>query len=136
MGFTEAVKISFRKYFDFSTRSLRSEYWFFTLFIQIIYLLAIIYSFFIEYLIDGEIFHSEVISDLLMLSTIIIFFIVSLGTTIPFIALCTRRLHDINRSGWWQLIALSIVGIFPLIYWISFKKGDENENEYGPHPLK
>jgi uncharacterized membrane protein YhaH (DUF805 family) len=37
----------------------------------------------------------------------------SLATLIPYIAVGTRRLHDVDRSGWWQLIAL-----IPLIGWI------------------
>ena len=28
-----------------------------------------------------------------------------------------RRLHDINKSGWWQLISLTGIGIFLLIVW-------------------
>jgi uncharacterized membrane protein YhaH (DUF805 family) len=39
--------------------------------------------------------------------------LVSLGTLHPYIAVTARRLHDTNRSGWWQLI-----GIIPLIGWI------------------
>ena len=42
----------------------------------------------------------------------------SLLTFIPSIAVATRRLHDVNKSGWWQLLMLTIIGIFPLIYWL------------------
>ena len=35
-----------------------------------------------------------------------------------------RRLHDVNRSGWWLLIALTLIGIIPLLYWGGFKKGE------------
>ncbi len=119
MGFIEAVKISFRKYFDFSSRSSRSEYWFFMLFLQIIYWFGVILYSFTEYLIVEQI-------------NIILLF----GLLIPHSTVCIRRLHDVNRSGWWGLIFLSIIGIFPLIYWMGFKKGDANENEYGHNPLK
>jgi len=37
----------------------------------------------------------------------------SLGTILPIIAAATRRLHDTNRSGWWQLISL-----IPIVGWI------------------
>ena len=43
---------------------------------------------------------------------------------IPFLAVSVRRLHDINRSGWWVLIP--IVELFFL-----FKKSDEGTNDYG-----
>ena len=49
----------------------------------------------------------------------------SLLTLIPSIAVATRRLHDVNKSGWWQLLMLTIIGIFPLIYWLLKKPIDE-----------
>ena len=55
------------------------------------------------------------------------FFILSLYIIIgfiPFLAVSVRRLHDINRSGWWVLIP--IVEIFFLC-----KKSDEGVNDYG-----
>ena len=39
--------------------------------------------------------------------------LVSLGTLLPSIAVGARRLHDIDKSGWWQL-----VGLIPFIGWI------------------
>jgi uncharacterized membrane protein YhaH (DUF805 family) len=30
---------------------------------------------------------------------------------------CARRLHDIGKSGWWNWICLTGIGIFLLIYW-------------------
>ena len=50
------------------------------------------------------------------------------------IALSVRRLHDINKSGWWLLIYLTIVGILLLFYW-ACSKGDADENVFGPDPL-
>ena len=40
---------------------------------------------------------------------------------IPAIAVTARRLHDINLSGWWQLIVLTIVGIPIYLYWLIIK---------------
>jgi uncharacterized membrane protein YhaH (DUF805 family) len=46
----------------------------------------------------------------------------------------TNRLHDINKSGWTQLIALiPLVGLI-VLYW-AVKKGDEAPNNYGPPPI-
>jgi uncharacterized membrane protein YhaH (DUF805 family) len=44
----------------------------------------------------------------------------SLATLLPSIAAAARRLHDTNRSGWWQLIVLvPVVGIIVLIVFLA-----------------
>ena len=43
--------------------------------------------------------------------------LVLLGTTIPVLAVGARRLHDLNKSGWLQLLAITIIGLIPLIIW-------------------
>jgi uncharacterized membrane protein YhaH (DUF805 family) len=45
-----------------------------------------------------------------------------------------RRLHDIGRSGWWVLIALTVIGIFVLLYW-ACKKGTPGPNSFGADPF-
>ncbi|MEM6851324.1 MAG: DUF805 domain-containing protein, partial [Pseudomonadota bacterium] len=55
----------------------------------------------------------------------------SLATLIPGIGLGVRRLHDIGRSGWWTLIAFTVIGLIPLIYW-ACQPGERSENRFGP----
>ena len=50
---------------------------------------------------------------------------------LPNTSLIIRRLHDINKSGWWMLLFFTIVGIIPMLYWLYFKEGDQSENNYG-----
>ncbi len=43
-----------------------------------------------------------------------------LAVLIPPFASCARRLHDINKSGWWQLMWFGVLLIFPgliLLWW-------------------
>ena len=54
----------------------------------------------------------------------------TLVNIIPNIALVTRRLHDVGRSGWWYLIVITVIGIIPFLYWVC-KKGDTGPNKYG-----
>ena len=55
---------------------------------------------------------------------------------LPGLSLTIRRLHDINKSGWNYLWILTIIGIFPIMYWTLFKAGDIDENKYGINPLR
>ena len=48
----------------------------------------------------------------------------------PSIAAGSRRLHDIGKSGWWQLISITIIGIIPLIIWFA-TEGTKKNNPYG-----
>jgi len=99
----------FNKYFDFETRSSRKEFWYWQLF-RILMFLSITYI------------ESFGLSGLLFISNFIFI--------IPEIAVSIRRLHDINKSGWWILLTFTIIGIIPLTYFYCIK-GDENNNDYG-----
>lgn len=125
MGFVQAVQSGFRNYVNFSGRASRSEAAYWLLFSALVSICTGI----IDAAIWGdELFESE--SGALntgSISGLILF--------LPGLTLSFRRLHDINKSGWNLLWALTIVGIFPLIYWTYFKPGDEGDNEYGSDPL-
>ncbi len=113
--FKEAIVRCFKKYVVFSGRASRAEYWYFILFIY--------GSAFLLGLLMGLIGVSESGSDSMA-------GILQLAVFLPSIAVATRRLHDTGRSGWWQLIVLTGIGFFVLLYWL-IKAGDEGENEYG-----
>ncbi|MCH7737772.1 MAG: DUF805 domain-containing protein [Chloroflexi bacterium] len=117
MTFTQAIPSGFRRYFDFKTRSSRSEYWWWTLFSILVSVAASI--------VDALLFGGTAILD--TVSTVCLF--------IPGIAVAARRLHDINRTGWWILIAFTIIGIFLLFYWY-LQPGDRGANDYGNDPLR
>ena len=50
-------------------------------------------------------------------------------TFVASIALTARRLHDSGKSGWWQLLYFTIIGIFLVLYWL-IRKGNSNKNSY------
>jgi uncharacterized membrane protein YhaH (DUF805 family) len=50
-------------------------------------------------------------------------------TFFPSLAVSIRRLHDINKSGWWVLLMFTLIGIIPLIYWACLPS-NMNENRY------
>lgn len=55
--------------------------------------------------------------------------IASYFTILPTLALGTRRLHDTGRSGWWQLLYLTVIGILVLIvFWAQESKTSINKD--------
>jgi uncharacterized membrane protein YhaH (DUF805 family) len=53
-------------------------------------------------------------------------------TALPAFAVGVRRLHDINRSGWWCLMCVTPLVIILIIFLC--KKSDESENQFGLNP--
>jgi len=100
---------------DFKTRASREEFWSFTLVNIIIMILLTI--------IDINIGTFDPQSGVGMLS-----FLYSLFVLIPSLAVGARRLHDINMSGWWQLLGIiPFGGIVLLILWALPSKDEGNK---------
>lgn len=102
-----------QKYADFTGRATRTQYWMFIL----IYILISIAASLLDFVIG-----ISLVSTLLALALLV-----------PSISIAARRLHDTDRSGWWQLIALiPLIGwIVLLVFLVQDSRGD---NEYGPNP--
>ena len=131
---TQAVTSVLSKYATFSGRAARSEYWWWALaYILILIVLGVIERNLLgsgsleTTAADGEVGVSVGLGLLGGLW--------SLATLVPGIAVIARRLHDIDRSGWWQLIALiPLIGWLILIVWLC-KRGTAGENRFGADPL-
>jgi len=118
----KAIECITQKYADFSGRASRSEYWLFALFL---FLANILFG--IIDLVIG--FNNKELSFGLLGG----FF--SLATIVPCLSVATRRLHDINKSGWWQLISIiPLIGGILMLIW-TCTKGTEGSNDYGANPL-
>jgi uncharacterized membrane protein YhaH (DUF805 family) len=115
MGFGQAISAGFSNYVNFSGRACRSEYWYWILFIVIADIVAVIID---------QALGMQLVTGLFGLVTII-----------PNIAIAIRRLHDLDRTGWWILL-----GFIPLVGWIILliwyvSKGTDGPNRFGPDPL-
>jgi len=100
MNFGQAISTCMGKYVTFSGRASRSEFWWF-------YLFTIILSWGAT-LVDAAMFG---------VGTGILSGLVSLAIALPSLAAGSRRLHDVGKSGWWQLLILTVIGIILLIVW-------------------
>jgi len=114
MNFGQAVQSVLAQYAVFRGRARRSEYWWFALFNFIVSLVAS--------LVDRAI------------GAPILQIIVGLALLVPSLAVGVRRLHDIDRSGWWLFLGLiPLVGAIILIVWFC-KDSQPGQNTYGPSP--
>ena len=115
------VLTSLKDFIKFNGRSCRTESRYFLMFNIIIGLTAGLID-----MIMG--FTIEIISGI---PTLILSEITRGILILPNLSLGIRRLHDINKSGWWMLLFFTIVGLIPMFYWLYFKEGDQSENNYG-----
>jgi uncharacterized membrane protein YhaH (DUF805 family) len=142
MTFLESIKTCLDKYATFSGRASRSEYWWFVLFWIIGgFVLDMIFSIDLPVNSNGvagkELLSGEHVN--VALRNPVAQWAQWIGNWllfIPFLSVAVRRLHDINRSGWWQLI-----NFFPFVGWIVFlywmiKKGTPGPNRFGEDPLQ
>ena len=132
MNFTDAVKAYFLKWNDFKSRSSRSEYWWATLFVT----LASFPVGFIVGLIIGSLSLGAGFSETTMeIMLAIVMLPVQIFIIIASTCLVIRRLHDVDKSGWWYLIIFTIIGMIPLLIWYC-SKGTDGDNRFGKDPLE
>jgi uncharacterized membrane protein YhaH (DUF805 family) len=112
MDFVTAIKTCFTKYVGFAGRAPRSEYWYFTLFAAVL----------------------SIALQTANLDQVAIF--LSVVLFLPSLAVSVRRLHDIDRSGWWLLLFfIPLFGMIVLLVW-AFNRGTQGANRFGDDPLQ
>jgi len=114
MNFGQAISSGFNNYVNFSGRACRSAFWYWALFAVLV---AIV---------------TQIADSIIGVPATNI--LAGLGLLLPGIAVSVRRLHDIDRTGWWLLLGFTIIGVIVLIYW-DCVKGTGGPNRYGPDPL-
>ena len=113
MNFIESIQTCYKKFFDFSGRASKSEYWWFQLYNAIIYVLTFLFQ-----------------GDLVLLFSILV--IVNL---IPVYAAGVRRIHDSDKSGWFVLLSLiPLIGLY--LFVLLLQDGSKGKNRFGAKPKK
>jgi uncharacterized membrane protein YhaH (DUF805 family) len=106
------------RYFDFSGRSTRAQYWLFELFVLVLSIGALYADYRMTGVLDPK--HPGPI-----------FAFVAIFHLIPGLTVTVRRLHDIGKSGWWYLIGfVPLVGGLLLLVWTCFAS-EPWSNDYG-----
>ncbi len=106
---------AFKRAFDFSGRSTRKEFWIYYLFIVIISIALQVVSLYLP-------FDSSIIYTIMSIYGLAIF--------ITTLSCMIRRLHDINKSGWYMFTLLvPIFGTFILLFLLTLPTNNI-ENRY------
>jgi uncharacterized membrane protein YhaH (DUF805 family) len=114
--------MALKRYAEFNGRSRRKEYWLFTLYNIVIFMVLYLAGLVL----------------LLRSSIYVVFFGLAflywLAVLVPGLAVCVRRLHDIDKSGWFILISLipAVGGIILIV--LLCLDGTPGDNRYGPSP--
>jgi len=115
---------AYARYFDFSGRSDRTEYWWFCFSFWLLVAGGGLLDFaFLGSAVNTVGEPTGVFAPLALLVSLI----PSLGVTV-------RRLHDTGRSGWWCLIGLvPVLGFIVMLVWM-LSPGTRASNQFGPPP--
>ena len=103
ISFGGAVARGFRKYATFAGRASRSEYWWWTLFTFLTYLVLGLLTYAVGTMTSRD---GGRTPGLVALPLIILFAVFFLGILVPTLALTVRRLHDAGYSGLFVLLLL------------------------------
>ena len=124
MNIVQATTTCLKKYFTFSGRAKRSEFWWFYLFGILV---TVVYTLFVEPLLFAWIYSGDF--------NLFIFYLIGnlpiLLFMIPILAAGSRRLHDTGKSGWWQIVGvIPLLGLILLIVWWATNTKQEGD-KYG-----
>ena len=127
--FRQSLKLCWSKYMKFSGRAPNSEFWWFLLFTIIaMTLLFYIYENVATLLYNLAINGSQNYLNAIMFWNIITFAVVIL-LILPQLSVGSRRLHDSNKSGWWQLLLVTGIGTLPMLLLWS-RNSESNFNNF------
>lgn len=117
--------LALKKYAVFTGRSRRKEFWMFFLFYIIVMIAALTLDNIlgITFELSGE-----------SMGYGPLYLIVILALFIPTLAVGVRRLHDIDKSGWFFLV--NFIPLIGIIWYLvmMITEGTKGDNQYGPDP--
>lgn len=109
------VNVLKNRYAQFTGRARRSEFWYFALFSSIVTIVLTI--------LGSMLFKTTLLANLY-----------NLAVFVPSLALAARRLHDIDKSGWFLLLLfVPLIGWAILLYFYVLDS-QPGSNKYGPCP--
>ena len=120
MNIGQSISYCFSNYFNFRGRGSRSEYWWFYLYATLCGCVCTVW--------DASMGDTS--------GNGMMYWIAILATVCPSIAAGARRLHDINKSGWLQLLVFTLIGIIPLVVWMATEGNKKKNKHWQPIKIK
>jgi len=112
--------------FSFKGRINRAKFWGYLIIVELIFMFIMSGDLYLFNLTD-----SATIKDFLEILVLLVF---ALSIWIH-LSLYVKRLHDLDKSGWWALLTfIPVINFFVLLY-LGIKKGTEGPNKFGEDPL-
>lgn len=125
MGFLRAVVSAYANLLNFGGRATRAEYWYYYLFIVLLSIAAGVVAVFAMTPERLLAFEAQMTRPAFAIGSFLAF-------TLPGWSLLIRRLHDIDRSGFWWLIAfVPVIGALVLLVFMVLP-GTDGANRFGP----
>lgn len=145
----EWMFLPYRRYFEFSGRSSRKEYWMFALFMFLVYVVLggiIAAQMPWQAMLDNRVSGALAFQDMMRSTSVLVsgglLALFVLASLIPAIAVTVRRFHDQNLTGWLVLVFAVleqvpyIGGILSIVQLVMMaRKGTVGANKYGADPL-
>ncbi|MDH4743050.1 DUF805 domain-containing protein [Sphingomonas sp. CBMAI 2297] len=122
-----------RRYFDFSGRSRRLEYWMFALFLMLA-VTAWAVVFFLLGDVTGDGIYATRQMNGAEITWVVLGILLYLAILIPAVAVQVRRFHDQDKTGWLCLLNFIpyIGGLIVLVFMLL--PGTKGENRFGDDP--
>ena len=141
----EWMLMPLRRYAEFNGRSRRKEYWMFTLFLILVSVVLLLLEM------------AAGVDEMFGAGGGPLSLIFTLATFVPSLSVSVRRLHDVDRTGWWLVVPLvalvllgfagvtqfgwlaAVAGIVALVSLIvilvfAVSDGTPGPNRFGPDP--
>ena len=116
MGFVEAIKTCFKKYFSFHGCASRAEYWWFYLFTTSVSMLCVIPA-----IVAASNHNFNTYLVFMIFETVFV-----LATFLPSISVSVRRMHDTGNQGFFSIIPIAnfVLTLLPSVKNNEYRSGD------------
>lgn len=129
VDFGEAVRQGFRNVFVYRGRASRPAYWWFVLFL-VIFDIALEFIFILMNALSGGGSSGASVGSVAAFLLVVIFSFFAIYLELVLLALLVRRLHDIDKSGWWILIGFVPFAGAIILLIFTLRQGTPELNRY------